>query len=72
MRCPGSLRHARSRVFRIVHLEIMLVPLALGIWAPLVWKYVSNGDQNICHISPQYIGPMLIHLPGAQVDPSAL
>ncbi len=60
------------RVFQITHLEIVLVPFALGVCTPLVWRFVSNGGQDICHVLPQLIAPMLIHLPGAQLVWGAL
>ena len=56
-----------GKLFRISHLELMLVCFAVGVGAPFVWHYLSNGGQPICHIGPQFIGPLLIHLPGCQI-----
>ena len=61
-----------AKLFRISHLEIMLVSFGVGAWAPLVWYYLSNGGQELCHIGAQFIGPLLIHLPGCQIIWGAL
>ena len=61
-----------AKLFRISHLEIMLVSFGVGAWAPLVWYYWSNGGQELCHIGAQFIGPLLIHLPGCQVTVARL
>lgn len=53
--------------FNLTHLEVMLVPLVVGIVTPLVWRYISNGGQDICHVLPQIFGCLLIWLPGAEV-----
>ena len=54
--------------FNITHLEVILVPLVVGIVTPLVWRYISNGGQDICHVLPQIFGCLLIWLPGAEVS----
>jgi len=54
--------------FNITHLEVILVPLVVGIATPLVWRYISNGGQDICHVLPQIFGCLLIWLPGAEVS----
>jgi len=36
---------------KISHLEEILVPFNLGLFAPLVWRF-CNGGQDICHITP--------------------
>ena len=53
--------------FNITHLEVILVPLVVGIVTPLVWRYISNGGQDICHVLPQIFGCLLIWLPGAEI-----
>lgn len=35
---------------KISHLEEILVPFNLGLFAPLIWRF-CNGDQDICHVS---------------------
>ena len=54
--------------FNLTHLEVILVPLVVGIVTPLVWRYISNGGQDICHVLPQIFGCLLIWLPGAEVS----
>ncbi|KOO24216.1 hypothetical protein Ctob_001555 [Chrysochromulina tobinii] len=61
-----------GKVLGIAHLEIMYISFAVGAAAPLVWYYVSNSGQPLCHIGPQYIGPLIIHLPGCQFIWAAL
>ena len=56
-----------GKALGIAHLEIMYVCFAVGAAAPLVWYYCSSAGQPLCHIGPQYIGPLLIHLPGCQI-----
>ena len=51
---------------KISHLEEILVPFTVGLFAPLVWR-VCNGGQDLCHITPMYMGALLIHLPGAEI-----
>lgn len=50
----------------ISHLEEILVPFNIGLFAPLVWRF-CNGGQDLCHITPMYMGALLIHLPGAEL-----
>jgi len=61
-----------GKVLGIAHLEIMYISFAVGAAAPFVWYYVSNSGQPLCHIGPQYIGPLIIHLPGCQFIWAAL
>ena len=61
-----------GRVLRVSHLEIMVVSFAMGVMGPLVFHYVSNGGQAICHIGYQFIAPLIIHLPGCQIIWGAL
>ena len=51
---------------KISHLEEILVPFNLGLFAPLIWRF-CNGGQDLCHITPMYMGALLIHLPGAEL-----
>eukprot|EP00966_Prymnesium_polylepis_P317948 7344652-Prymnesium_polylepis.2 len=60
------------RVAKISHLEGIVVPLTIGIMTPLVWRHVSSAGQPICHVTPQYMGPLLIHLPGSDLVWGAL
>mmetsp|Transcript_22216 Transcript_22216/g.52264 ORF Transcript_22216/g.52264 Transcript_22216/m.52264 type:complete len:481 (-) Transcript_22216:1243-2685(-) len=55
------------RLLKIAHLEVFLVPLVVGIVTPLIWRYVSNAEQDICHVVPQIFGCLLIYLPGAEL-----
>jgi uncharacterized membrane protein YjjP (DUF1212 family) len=54
-------------LLKITHLEVMLVPLVVGITTPLIWRFVSNAEQDICHVIPQIFGCLLIWLPGAEL-----
>jgi len=60
------------RRFKIKHLENILVPFILGLVAPLTWRYISGRGQDLCHITPQYMAALLIHLPGAEIVWGAL
>ena len=51
---------------QISHLEEIVVPFNIGLVTPLVWRY-TNGGQDLCHITPMYMGALLIHLPGAEI-----
>ena len=52
--------------YQISHLEEIVVPFMIGLLTPLVWRY-TNGGQDLCHITPMYMGALLIHLPGAEI-----
>lgn len=60
------------KVLHVPHLETIFVSFGVGLWMPLVWYYVSNGDQPLCHSLPQYVGPLICHLPGCQIIWGAL
>ena len=45
-------------------LSSIMIPFVVGLVSPLVWR-VANGDQQFCHSTAQWLGPMLIHLPGS-------
>lgn len=61
-----------SKMFSVSYLEVMLVSFGVGMWMPVVWYYISNGDQIICHSLPQFVAPLICHLPGCQIVWGAL
>jgi len=44
------------RIFQLSHLEEILVPFNIGVFTPLIWRYIANGGQDLCHITPMYMG----------------
>ena len=61
-----------GELLHVEHLELVIVTFCVGVWAPVVWFYMSNGEQQPCHITAQTVGTLLIHLPGCQIIWGAL
>lgn len=53
--------------FNVSHLQQFMVPFSVGVVTPVIWRRVTNGGQSFCHITPQWLGPMLIHLPASEI-----